>query len=115
MTIVNAGLPRWIGINDDLTLHLSLHSASLQCAGGDHCWARTFPSRGDRGPVTLIGLRDQSGHEVNCILRSIATDPFHKEAMERGLPLEDQIVFLNDRLCSSGMFAADDFLTCPSP
>jgi len=35
--------------------------------------------------------------------------------MERGLPLEDQIVFLNDRLCSSGMFAADDFLTCPSP
>jgi len=111
LAIANAGVPLWIGLNDELTLHLSHYSASPQPASGDHCWARTFPGQGERGPVTLIGMRDQSGHEVNCILRSIATDLFHKEAMERGLPLQDQIAFLNDRLCSSGMFAGDDFLT----
>jgi DNA-binding response OmpR family regulator/anti-sigma regulatory factor (Ser/Thr protein kinase) len=111
LTIANAGVPRWIGVNDDLTLHASHYSASSQRAGGDHCWARTV-RRGDNGsPVTLIGLRDQSGHEVNCILRSIATDLFYNEALERGLGLEGQLAFLNDRICTSGMFAADDFLT----
>lgn len=113
LTIANAGVPRWLGINDDLTLHLAHYAASSQRAGGDHCWARTFPHRPARGPVTLIGLRDQSGHEVNCILRSIATDLFNKEAMEHApeLDLSGQLAWLNDRLCASGMFAEDDFVT----
>lgn len=111
LTIANAGVPRWIGINDSLTLHLSHHTASSQHAGGDHCWACTLPGQNDDHPVTLIGLRDQSGHEVNCILRSIATDLFHKDALKRGLGLAGQLAFLNDRLCASGMFAEDDFVT----
>jgi len=111
LAIANGGVPRWMAINDELTLHLSHYSASSQRAGGDHCWARTLPGRGDRGPVTLVGLRDQSGHEVNCILRSIATDLLHQEILQQGLRLEDQLGHLNARLCASGMFAEDDFLT----
>jgi len=109
--IANAGAARWIGINDELTLHLTHHSASSQRAGGDHFWARTLRRPADQGPVTLVALRDQSGHEVNCILRSIATDLFHQEALERGLNLEAQLAQVNDRLCACGMFADDDFLT----
>lgn len=111
LTIANGGVPRWLGINDELTLHLAHFSASSQRAGGDHCWARTLSGSGARGPVTLVGLRDQSGHEVNCILRSIATDLLHQELLHQGLCLEDQLGFLNARLCASGMFAEDDFLT----
>jgi DNA-binding response OmpR family regulator/anti-sigma regulatory factor (Ser/Thr protein kinase) len=111
LSLANGGLPRWIGLNDELTLHLTCFAASSQRAGGDHCWARTVPARSGQGPTTLLGLRDQSGHEVNCILRSIATDLFHKEAVELGLDLEGRMAYLNDRLCSSGMFADDDFLT----
>jgi CheY-like chemotaxis protein len=110
LTIANSGIPRWIGLNDDLTLHLASYSASSQRAGGDHCWARTV-SRPGSGPATFLGLRDQSGHEVNCILRSITTDLFHREALENGLGLEDQLAHVNERLCASGMFADDDFLT----
>jgi serine phosphatase RsbU (regulator of sigma subunit)/anti-sigma regulatory factor (Ser/Thr protein kinase) len=111
LTIANGGVPRWLPINDELTLHLAHYSASSQRAGGDHCWARTLPGRGARGAVTLVGLRDQSGHEVNCILRSIATDLLHQEILHQGLRLEDQLGHLNTRLCASGMFAEDDFLT----
>jgi DNA-binding response OmpR family regulator/anti-sigma regulatory factor (Ser/Thr protein kinase) len=111
LSLANSGVPRWIGINEDLTLHLSSFSLSSKQAGGDHCWARTLPAQGARGPVTVIGLRDQSGHEVNCILRSIATDLLHREVLENGLGLECQIACLNSRLCSSGMFAEDEFVT----
>jgi DNA-binding response OmpR family regulator/anti-sigma regulatory factor (Ser/Thr protein kinase) len=110
LAIANAGVPCWVGINDELTLHLSHYAASSHRAGGDHCWARTVSNQ-EGGAVTLIGLRDQSGHEVSCILRSIATDLFHKEAIERGYNLEAQLAYLNDRLCASGLFAADDFVT----
>jgi len=111
LTIANGGVPRWIGVNEELTLHLAHYSASSQRAGGDHCWARSLPARGSRGPVTLVGLRDQSGHEVNCILRSIATDLLHQEILQEGRSLADQLGVLNARLCASGMFADDDFLT----
>jgi DNA-binding response OmpR family regulator/anti-sigma regulatory factor (Ser/Thr protein kinase) len=111
LVAANMGLPRWVSVSDELTLHLTDLSFSPQRAGGDHCWARTRPANGDGGPVTIIGLRDQSGHEVNCILRSIATDLFHKEAIEAGAGLEDQMARLNDHLCSCGLFAEDDFLT----
>lgn len=111
LTIVNAGLPRWIGINDELTMHVASFSASSQRAGGDHFWVRTMPEAGGRGPATLLGLRDQSGHEVSCILRSIATDLFQNEAIKRGLDLEEQMAWINDRICASGLFAEDEFLT----
>ncbi|MFO1478483.1 MAG: response regulator [Verrucomicrobiota bacterium] len=108
--LANSGVPRWIGLNEELTLHVAAFSASCARAGGDHYWARTRPVPG-RGPVTTLGIRDQSGHEVNCILRSIASDLLNMRALEQRAGLEEQLACVNDALCSSGMFAGDEFVT----
>lgn len=111
LRMANAGTPHWIGLDDELTLHIAFQSQSRERVGGDHFWARTLPAQGSRGPVTTIGIRDQSGHDINCILRSIASDLVHMDALKECAALEEQIARVNERLCFSGMFGEDDFLT----
>lgn len=110
LRLVNSGTPRWVGLNDELTLHIASQSGSRARVGGDHFWAKTqcFPGRGQ---VTSIAVRDQSGSDIQCILRSIASDLVHVEALKDRATLEQQMRILNDRLCASGMFEDDDFLT----
>lgn len=111
LNLTNRGTPSWIPLNDDTTLHLATLSLSCARAGGDHFWARTSRAPESNATVTTIGIRDQSGHEVNCILRSIASDLMHMEELGKHATLENQMAKVNDRICGSGMFAEDDFLT----
>jgi DNA-binding response OmpR family regulator/anti-sigma regulatory factor (Ser/Thr protein kinase) len=111
LNLASVGMPQWINVDDTRTLHMAALSRSCKRAGGDHYWAHTLPANEARGAVTTINLQDQSGHEVNCILRSIATDLLHREILAKGGPIEEQMAQLNNRLCHSGLFAEDDFLT----
>jgi len=111
LNLTNCGTPNWISLNEECTLHLATLSLSCARAGGDHFWARTLRSPVSGESVTTIGIRDQSGHEVNCILRSIASDLLHMKELGKHATLEKQIARVNDRICGCGMFSEDDFLT----
>jgi hypothetical protein len=55
----------------------------------------------------VVSLKDLSGHEVNCILRSISTDLMHQSLLSdpHCQALESQMARLNDHLCNFGVFA----------
>jgi hypothetical protein len=59
-----------------------------------------------------IGPKDQSGHEVDCVLRSIYTDTLNKSVMGKNgdEALEKRLDRLNDAMCDSGLYREDVFL-----
>ncbi len=82
--------------------------------GGDHFFARNLYKNGQENTrKSVISLKDQSGHEVGCILRSIYTDLIHNAILELSplLPVQTTVSILNDAVVSSGIFQADDFFT----
>ncbi len=111
---VNAETPRNIDLAGDLGLFIEAVSIPCYAAGGDHYLVRNLSGNGQNGSgKTVISLKDQSGHEVNCILRSIITDLSHHAILSssRPLTLEKCVSRLNDSFCTSGLFKGDDFFT----
>jgi anti-sigma regulatory factor (Ser/Thr protein kinase) len=114
LALVNPRFERHHAINEQLGLHIEAISMPCRAAGGDHFFVRHLPQNGDgAGPATYLSVKDQSGHEVNCILRSIFTDLVHNSVLqnEGTSQFEGTIQQLNDRLVRGGMFAEEDFLT----
>lgn len=111
---VNAEAPRNIDLAGDLGLFIDTVSIPCYKAGGDHFLVRNLSGNGQNiSGKTVISLKDQSGHEVNCILRSIITDLNHHAILSSSRPLtiEKCVSQLNDAICSSGLFRGDDFFT----
>lgn len=114
LDLVNAPTPRYVDLPCGNQLFIESISLSCWAEGGDHFFARTHAPANGRGPGrTFISLKDQSGHEVGCVLRSIITDLVHNALLhaEPDRPLDELISRLNERLCASGLFQSDDFLT----
>ncbi len=114
LTLANPVLPRYSAIGDRAGLHIEAISLPCRAAGGDHFFFRHLPGNNNgAGPSTYLSVKDQSGHEVNCILRSIFTDLTHNAILQNNgdFTFERAIQQLNDRLIRDGMFAGDDFLT----
>lgn len=114
LSLVSPGLTRHNRINDRTTLHIDALSLPCLAAGGDHFFVRRLPADGNgAAPSTFLSIKDQSGHEVNCILRSIFTDLVHNTLLQdRDIPVfERSVEELNDRLIRGGMFAPEDFVT----
>ncbi len=110
LACVNGAAPRNIPLNDGANLFVEAVSIPCNAEGGDHYFVRQTP--GPTGPGTLISLKDQSGHEVGCILRSIISDLAHSRlAGEAGGDLENQMSRLNDRICRSGALGGENFFT----
>ncbi len=114
LNLVNGIPSRYIDLSDRATLFV--HGVSLPCLqeGGDHFFARTLtPGKGSRGKKSVISLKDQSGHSVNCVLRSIATDIFHQAILRQynAVGLQTTIGMLNDFIYGSGLFQVEDFVT----
>lgn len=110
--MVNNLPPRHIDFSDRISLFIGIVYAPCYAEGGDHYLIRTFPS-GKRPARTVVSLKDQSGHEVSCVLKGIMTDLIHN-AVLFGFPdmkLEETAARLNDELCFSGLFNKDDFFT----
>jgi anti-anti-sigma factor len=112
LNTVNGRPVRRTRLADDSFLFADALSCPCYREGGDHYFIRDLPP-GEGRKKTVISLKDQSGHEVSCLLRSIATDLIHHQVLETepGLPVEISLERLNRRLCRSNMFNNDDFCT----
>jgi len=95
-------------------MNLFFDALYLPCfkEGGDHYFVRSVDLPEGRRK-SLISLKDQSGHEVGCILRSIITDLTHCRILNRNpdFPLRKIITLLNRELHGSGIFESQDFFT----
>ncbi len=112
LLLVNAEQPRNTPLRDGLVLFTAAQSIPRYVEGGDHFFSRRLcDSAGHR---TLASLKDQSGHEVGCILRSIITDLIHNSLIGppgAHRPLAEVITQLNREICRSHLFQDGDFFT----
>ncbi len=106
---INSALQRYTRISENLLLFADAIYAPCFKEGGDHYFIRNFAD----SKKTVISLKDQSGHEVGCIMKSITTDMIHHEILDRHGPadMEQGIAMLNDEICKSDIFRHRDFFT----
>ncbi len=111
MDLVNPAPLQYIELSQKQRLFTDSVSVPCNAEGGDHFFIHHLCEQ--KSPKTIISLKDQSGHEVNCILRSIYTDLLHNHTIFSNpkADLDTIITQLNRQLCQSGFFNADDFFT----
>jgi PAS domain S-box-containing protein len=112
LLLVNAEQPRNTPLRDGHLLFTAAHSIPRHLDGGDHFFVRQLQHAS--APRTLVSLKDQSGHEVGCILRSIITDLIHNALVgSPGAhpPLAEVVTRLNREICRSHLFQDGDFFT----
>ncbi|MCP4693439.1 MAG: response regulator, partial [Desulfobacterales bacterium] len=114
MRLVNASPPRRVDLPAEAALFTHAISLSCYAEGGDHFFTRTIRG-GDGGGArkTILSLKDQSGHEVGCVLRSIITDLIHNALTPDSQPgdIEGTMTSLNNEICRSRFFNPEDFVT----
>ncbi|MGE0083499.1 MAG: PAS domain S-box protein [Desulfococcaceae bacterium] len=110
LNLVNRVSPRYTEIRDGHLLFFDGLSVPCHKQGGDHYFMRNLAGK------TVVTLKDQSGHQVSCVLRSIITDLIHHAILTNYccLSFEEVISRLNNEICRSGTFSEDDFFTCIS-
>lgn len=112
LLLVNAEQPRNIPLPGGGFLFFAAQSVPRYLEGGDHFFVRRNDT--PSGPCTLASLKDQSGHEVGCILRSIITDLIHDALIGPAgayRPLAETVTRLNREICRSHLFSDGDFFT----
>lgn len=110
LNLVNRVSPRYTKVRDGGLLFFDGLSIPCHKQGGDHYFMRNLAGK------TVVTLKDQSGHQVSCVLRSIITDLIHHAILTNYccLSFEEVISRLNSEICRSGTFSEDDFFTCIS-
>ena len=102
---------RHVDLGNDLSLFVESRVWPCQKAGGDHALVRV---RHDitGGSLTSLALCDQSGHEVNCVLRGVYTTLILDNLL-RGPrhALDERLERLNALLEQSGVFRDTEFVT----
>jgi len=113
LRMINGIPPRNIPLSPGI--HIFADAVYLPCCkeGGDHYFIRNLEPGGSSGSATLISVKDQSGHQVGCILRSIITDLAHHRIVNRspGITPEEMIFRLNNEMYRSGVFKMQEFFT----
>lgn len=112
LLLVNANPPRNAALPGALALFTAAQAIPRYLQGGDHFFARQLEGPGS--PRTLVSLKDQSGHEVGCILRSIITDLVHNALLTAAGAqgeLAGIVTRLNREICRSHLFRDGDFFT----
>ncbi|HIJ78414.1 MAG: response regulator [Desulfobulbaceae bacterium] len=104
---------RYIRIGEGFALCFHAFSSPCKTEGGDHLFARKLmPNPNYPRGRTVISLKDQSGHAVNCMLRSIISDLTHNVLLNfQHLSLEKIVSTLNHTLCKTKLFKDDQFFT----
>ncbi len=115
LNLINGVPPRYIPLDNETTIFVEAVSIPYYAEGGDHYFVRSFFC--DKGEKTVLSLKDQSGHEVRCLLKSIITDIMHHRILSKvysksgNMSPEDSIAELNDKICRSSIFDKEDFFT----
>ncbi|HOJ69528.1 MAG TPA: PAS domain S-box protein, partial [Candidatus Hydrogenedentes bacterium] len=102
---------RHVDLGNNLSLFVDTHVWPCQKAGGDHALVRVAHDL-THGSMTSLALCDQSGHEVNCVLRRIYTTLILDNLLR--VPrhsLGDRLERLNALLEQSGVFRDSEFVT----
>lgn len=114
LTAINGPTPRDIDLADRVSLFVSPLSLPCNTEGGDHYFISRLPA-GANHPAgrTIVSLKDQSGHLVGCLLKSIITDLIHQSIVRRddSLPVAAAMDRLNLILTMSDLLSDDDFIT----
>jgi PAS domain S-box-containing protein len=113
MGIINGSPPRHKEIGEQADLFISNLYLPCYAEGGDHFLIKHIADPTQKAR-TIISLKDQSGHEVSCILRSIITDLFHNAVIAQSwgsVSLGEEISRLNDMISSLDVFGAENFVT----
>lgn len=113
MGLINTPIPRHTDISDEISLFADAISVPCNAEGGDHFFIRNLGESEENSERIVVSLKDQSGHEVGCILRSIITDLIHNAILTHDpqMFLESVISKLNDEICGAGLFPGQDFFT----
>ena len=113
LNLVNRLSPRFSDIGNGLGLFFDVISVPCHKQGGDHYFVRRLTDSRGKPCRTVLTLKDQSGHQVGCVLRSIITDLIHHAILTRytDIPFEHGITRLNNEICKYGIFKEDDFFT----
>ncbi|EKD26631.1 MAG: Sensor protein, partial [uncultured bacterium] len=114
LSLVNSENPRYVHISDSSHLFFDYLSIPFHKEGGDHFFVRTLEkTSGTKDLRTFISLKDQSGHEVNCVLKSIITDLIHHSVISNNSDssLEEILFELNNNILNSFMLPEDGFMT----
>ncbi|MGE0085404.1 MAG: PAS domain-containing protein [Desulfococcaceae bacterium] len=98
------------------TVRLLAEAIALPChqEGGDHYFIHTrCSSDGSGAAKTLFSLKDQSGHRVGCILRSIVTDMLHRFLLRSNpqMSMTDIAAALNSQIVRNRYFRENGFVT----
>lgn len=103
---------RNIKLLDRTYMFVNVMARACNDEGGDHFLIKTMPVQ-KGGKKTMVSLKDQSGHSVNCILRSIITDLLHNSILYNNPneTLQKNVTLLNNAIYSTGLFEGDDFFT----
>jgi len=111
--MVNGTPPRNTALSSGMNLFADAIYLPCYKEGGDHYFIRTLESAGSAGRASLISVKDQSGHQVGCILRSIITDLAHHRIVNTspGITPEEMIFCLNNEMYRSGVFKMQEFFT----
>ena len=112
LLLVNAHQPRNSLLPGGAALFTAGQSIPRSVEGGDHFFTRHLADAA--GQRTLVSLKDQSGHEVGCILRSIITDLLHNALVGPAgahRPVAEVVTRLNHEVCRSHLFQDGDFFT----
>jgi PAS domain S-box-containing protein len=113
MKIIHNQPERNVNLDNNLNLFINYCSCPCHKEGGDHLFVKTLSSKANSSGKTFMSIKDQSGHEVGCILRSITTDLIH-HAIIHNHPtrtLDQMITELNKELIKSNAFSLEEFFT----
>lgn len=107
--LTNGLMPRHVALPEKRQVFMHALSAPCYALGGDHFFARVLlPAH-----RTVISLKDQSGHEVESVLKAIGTDLVHQSLLckHEELPLDAIITEVNRQICTTGLLGDDEFFT----
>ncbi len=82
--------------------------------GGDHAFFMSLsPTPAYPSGRTVISLKDQSGHDVGCVIRSIFSDLVHCGLLftHPDQPLASLMTEVNREICQAGLGRPDHFFT----
>jgi len=113
LAMINPRPDRHVFIDDRIDLFFTSFYLPCYAEGGDHFFIKNFSDRYPGVHKTSLSLKDQSGHEVSCILRSIITDLIHNALLVNApdFGLEERITQLNKIICGLPFFGEQNFFT----
>ncbi|MBF0451482.1 MAG: response regulator [Candidatus Magnetomorum sp.] len=99
--------------NNNMNLFVNYFFCPSHKEGGDHFFVKTLTDHSTNKDKTFISVKDQSGHNVECILRSITTDLLHSSVLHNytSNSLSQIITLLNDNISKSNVFSLEEFFT----